>query len=90
MNNARKELELEIVRVREEAEHLEIGSEEYLNAAKAQNQLSEAAGKLRKVDPTTLITGGTSVVMFLLYMVFADTHIGDTRPIQFAKSLFKR
>lgn len=90
MVNARKELEQEVIRVKGEAATLDVGSEEYLNACKAQNQLSEAAGKLKKVDTTTLITGGSSIVMFLLYMVFSDTHIVDTRPIQFAKSIFKR
>ena len=85
-----KELHEEVVRVKENLADLEIGSEEYLNACKAENQLCEAAGKLRKVDVNVLIQGGISVGMFILYMCFNETHITDTRPIQFAKSIFKR
>ena len=85
-----KELEEEILRVKEEASSLDVGSEEYLNSCKAQNQLSEAAGKLKKVDANQLIAGGSGVVMFIMYMIFSETHIVDTRPIQFCKSLFKR
>ena len=87
--SARKELESEVIRVKEEASTLDVGSEEYLNACKAQNQLSEAAGKLKKVDINQLIAGGSGVAMFLLYMAFSDTHIVDTRPIQFCRSLFR-
>ena len=86
----RKELENEIIRVKEDASTLDVGSEEYLNACKAQNQLSEAAGKLKKVDINALIPGVASVGMFVIYMMFSDTHITDTRGIQFCKNLFKR
>ena len=88
--SAKQKIEDEIVRVQEQASTLDVGSEEYLNACKAQNQLSETAGKLRKVDPNLLISGGSSVAMFILYMIFSETHIVDTRPIQFCRSLFKR
>ena len=90
INSARKELEEEVIRVKNEASGLDVGSEEYLNACKAQNQLSEAAGKLKKVDTTALISGGSSVVMLVVYMIFSDTRIIDTRPIQFCRSLFKK
>lgn len=88
--SARQKIEGEIVRVQEQASTLDVGSEEYLNACKAQNQLSEAAGKLKKVDTNQLIAGGSGVAMFVLYMIFSETHIVDTRPIQFCRSLFKR
>ena len=87
--SARKELENEVLRVKKEASTLDVGSDEFLNACKAENQLSEAAGKLKSVDTTTLITGGTSIAMFMLYMAFSETHIMDLRPIQFCKSLFR-
>ena len=87
--SARQKLETEVIRVQEEASNLDVGSEEYLNACKAQNQLSEAAGKLKKVDVNQLIAGGSGVAMFVLYMIFSETHIVDTRPIQFCRSLFK-
>lgn len=87
---AGQELKEEVVRVKDSLEDLEIGSEEYLNATKSENQLCEAIGKLRRLDINTLITGGVSITMFILYMCFSETHITDTRAIQFAKSIFKR
>jgi len=86
----KKELENEISRISDVSMGLPVGSEEYLNACKAQNQLSEAVGKLRTVDVNQLIPGIASVGMFILYMAFSDTHIMDTRGIQFCKSLFRR
>ena len=90
MINPRKELEDEVVRVRADLAELDVGSEEYLNACKAENQLAEAAGKLKKVDLDALIPCAGSVVMFVIYMMFSETHIMDTRGIQFIKGLFKR
>lgn len=89
-DSPKRELEKEVVRIKEDLGELKVGSEEYLNACKAENQLAEAAGKLRKVDLNTLITGGVSITMFVIYMVFSETHISDTRGIQFVKGLFKR
>ncbi len=90
MTNPKKAIDEEIIRMREDLTELEVGSEEHLNACKALNQLSEAAGKSKKVDWNALIPGACSIVMFLLYMGFSETHITDTRAIQFAKGLFKR
>ena len=90
MINPRKELENEVIRVKEDLANLEVGSEEYLNACKAENQLAEAAGKLKKVDINQLSPGVASVGMFVIYMIFSDTHITDTRGIQFVRGLFKR
>ena len=86
----RKEIEDQIKVVRDASMGYDVGSEEFLNACKAENQLAEASGKLKIVNADTMITGGVSVGMFLLYMIFSDTHIVDTRPIQFAKSVFKK
>ena len=86
----RKEIEDQIKVVRDASMGYPVGSEEFLNACKAENQLAEASGKLKIVNADTMITGGVSVGMFLLYMIFSDTHIVDTRPIQFAKSVFKK
>ena len=88
--NARKELEKEVVDLRFNMSGMEPGSEEYLNAAKATNQLAEASQKLKKFDVNQLVTGGVSILMFILYMGFSEHHITDTRAIQWAKGLFKR
>ena len=85
-----KELKEEIKRVKEEMSKYPVGSEEYLNAAKAENQLAETIGKLSPIDKTVLITTGGSCVMFIIYMIFSETRIMDTRGIQFVKSLFKK
>ena len=90
MFNPRKHLEYEIVRAEELARDYDVGSEEYLNACKSANQLAEAAQKCKRVDWNQLIPGVASVGMFVIYMVFSDTHITDTRGIQFVKGLFKR
>ena len=90
MFNPKKNLEYDIVRVQEMARDYDVGSEEYLNACKATNQLAEAAQKCKRVDWNTLIPGISSVGMFVIYMIFSDTHITDTRGIQFVKGLFKR
>lgn len=86
----RKELEKEVVRIKYDMLDYNVGSEEYLNACKSVKELSESIMKLRKVDVNTLIPGGASVVMFVIYMIFSDTHIMDTRAIQFCKSLFNK
>lgn len=90
MTNPKKVIDEEIVRSKEELSELTVGSDEHLNACKAINQLSEASGKTKKVDWNMLIPGACSIVMFLVYMGFSETHITDTRAIQFAKGLFKR
>ena len=90
MLNVKKNLETEIVSLQEQMSTMAVGSEEYLNASKAANQLAEASQKTRKVDVTQLITGATSITMFIVYMIFSETHITDTRGYQWAKGLFKR
>ena len=90
MVNTRKELEKEIVSLRGDMNDMEPGSEEYLNAAKAANQLAEASQKTKKFDVNQLITGGISIGMFLLYMAFSENHITDTRAYNWAKSLFRK
>ena len=90
MLNPKKNLEYEIVRTRELMMDYDVGSEEYLNACKASNQLAEAAQKCKRVDLNQLIPGIASVGMFVIYMVFNEKHITDTRGIQFIKGLFKR
>lgn len=90
MNNVKKQIENEMALNNEAMSQMEIGSEAYLNAAKAQNQLAETANKMKKVDVNALIPGAASVGMFVIYMIFSDTHIMDTRGIQFCKNLFRR
>ena len=90
MFNPKKDLEHQMVTVVEAAESYDVGSEEYLNAAKAANQLAEAAQKCKRVDINQLIPGVASIGMFVIYMIFNEKNITDTRGIQFVKGLFKR
>lgn len=90
MANPRKELERHMVEVANAAENYEVGSEEYLNACKSANQLAEAAQKSKRVDINQLIPGIASIGMFVIYMIFNEKNITDTRGIQFVKGLFKR
>ena len=43
MLNVKKQLETEIASCQEQMSQMEVGSEEYLNASKAANQLAEAS-----------------------------------------------
>ena len=90
MFNPRRELETQMVSVVESADKYPVGSEEYLNAAKAVNQLAEAAQKSKRVDWNQMIPGAASIGMFVIYMIFNEKNITDTRGIQFIKGLFKR
>jgi hypothetical protein len=90
MFNPKKSLEYEVIRTREEMEQYDVGSEEYLNACKATNQLAEAAQKCKRVDWNQMIPGVASIGMFVIYMIFNEKNITDTRGIQFIKGLFKR
>ena len=90
MFNPKKELERQMVEVVYGSGAYAYGSEEYLNACKATNQLAEAAQKCKRVDINQLIPGIASVGMFVIYMIFNEKNITDTRGIQFVKGLFKR
>lgn len=69
---------------------LEIGSEEYLNAAKANNQQAEAAQKLKSVDWMQIVSIGSSIFCTVMTIVASQTSIIDTRPVTFVRSLFKK
>lgn len=88
--NPRKELERHMIEVVNAADGYEIGSDEYLNACRATNQLAEASQKCKRVDFNQLIPGIGGITMFVIYMVFNETHITDTRGIQFVKGLFRK
>ena len=90
MKNPRKELEDLLIVTSDKAVKYDVGSDEYLNACKATNQLAEAAQKCKRVDINTLIPGIASVGMFVIYMIFNEKNITDTRGIQFVKGLFKK
>lgn len=90
MFNPKKEFEKEAVSVIEKAEQYDVGSDEYLNACKASNQLAEAAQKCKRVDLNQFIPGVASIGMFVIYMIFNEKNITDTRGIQFVKGLFKK
>jgi hypothetical protein len=88
--NPKRELEKEMMLVVEQASEYPVGSDEYLNACRASNQLAEAAQKCKRVDLNQFIPGVASVTMFIIYMVFNEEHITDTRGIQFVKGLFRK
>lgn len=90
MINPRRKLETQMISAMDEAKKYPVGSEEYLNAAKASNQLAEAAQKCKRVDLNQFIPGIASIGMFIIYMVFNEEHITDTRGIQFVKGLFRK
>lgn len=88
--NPKKNIDNEIVSLTSEMSQMEVGSEEYLNACKSANQLAEAAQKSKKLDTNQMVTGGISIGMFIMYMIFSENHITDTRAYQFAKGIFRR
>lgn len=90
MFNPRKDLEKHVVEIADAAENYEIGSEEYYNACRSANQLAEAAQKCKRVDLNQMIPGIASIGMFVIYMIFNEKNITDTRGIQFVKGLFKK
>lgn len=90
MINPKKELDTQLIETMETINKYPVGSEEYLNACKATNQLAEASQKCRKIDINQLIPGVASIGMFVIYMIFNEKNITDTRGIQFVKGLFKR
>ena len=86
----RSEIAKEMIRLNDEMAKLKVGSEEYLNAAKAQMQLADATGKAKKVDINALIPGVSWVIMFIIYTAYADEHIVDSRGMNFVKNMFRR
>ena len=86
----RSEISKEMIRLNDQMAELEVGSEEYLNAAKAQMQLADATGKIKKVDINALIPGISWVIMFIIYTAYADEHIVDSRGMNFVKNMFRR
>ena len=90
MIDARKKVLEELSSNVETMSQLPIGSEEYLNAAKASNQQAEAAQKLKAVDPMQIATLVSSVFCVILTVVASENHILDTRPVTFVRGLFRR
>jgi hypothetical protein len=90
MFNPKKELEIQALVTAQKGSGMDVGSEEYLNACKAANQLTEAAQKCKRVDWNQMIPGMASIGMFVIYMIFNEKNITDTRGIQFVKGLFKK
>lgn len=90
MNDARKKVLNEMSSNVEGMSQLELGSEEYLNAAKAANQQAEAAQKLKVVDPMQIASLVTSALCVVVTIAASENHILDTRPVTFVRGLFKR
>ena len=87
-----KSLEGELIRTSEEMAKLKnVGSEEYLNAAKAQAQLAEAINKTKnKVDANVIVSTVATIATFVVMLAFNDNHITDTKVFTFTKGLFKK
>lgn len=90
MNNARKKVLEELTQNVNGMQELQIGSEEYLNATKAANQLAESQQKLKAVDWMQVANLGCSTLLVIVTIAASENHILDTRPVQFVKGLFKR
>lgn len=88
--SARKKVLNEAKECIEGMKQLEIGSEEYLNATKASNQLAETAQKLKAMDPTQIASLCVSTLLVVVTIAASENHILDTRPVQFVLGLFKR
>ncbi len=89
-NNVRKMVLDELANNVANMEGLEIGSEEYLNAAKANNQQAEAAQKLKAVDPMQIVNLAVSLACVVITIAASEAHILDTRPVTFIRGLFRR
>ena len=90
MDNVRKKVLDELSSNVEGMSQLELGSEEYLNAAKASNQQAEAAQKLKGVDAMQIANLATSVFCVIMTIIASENHILDTRPVTFIRGLFRR
>ena len=90
MNEVRKKVLDELSANVDNMSQLPIGSEDYLNAAKASNQQAEAAQKLKSVDVMQVASLATSVFCVVLTIVASENHILDTRPVTFIRGLFRR
>lgn len=73
----------------EELSELKVGSEEYLNATKASNQLAETQQKLKTVDWMGIANMVTSTILVVVTLAVSEHSIIDTRPVQFIRSVFR-
>ena len=85
----REELRNEMLRVDSEMKELEVGSEQHLNAAKAQVQLAQARRESKVVEWNNLIPAFSGVAMYVIMMAFQQEHILDTRLIQNMMNLWR-
>ena len=69
---------------------LDIGSEEYLNAAKATNQQAEAAQKLKSVDVMQIANLAVSTFLVVVTIAASENHIMDSRPVTWVRGLFRK
>ena len=90
-NKVKKVMLNEMNRVNEEAKNIEVGSQEYLNAAKAQREYAEGIAKLKwDLDPNTILSVGTTLSMLYVTMIYSETRILDTRLANTIKTWFLR
>lgn len=87
----KKLMEKELARSTKEMAELEVGSEEYLNATRANAQQAEAISKYRLViSPDMIVYSTLTVGVFAAGLIFSERHIMDTRLIQFSTGLLQK
>ena len=84
-----KEIRKEIIRLSEEVKTLDVGSEEYLNAAKAASQLAESVDKLKPIDWVQLAKDGVGVLLFALLLIFNLDKVIDSKPVNLFRNFFR-
>lgn len=91
MRRVTKEMEKELSRSVRCMADLEVGSEEYLNASKANTQQAEAINKHRLViSPDMKLYAGLTTGIFIAGLIFSERHIMDTRLVQFSTGLLQK
>ena len=84
-------MEKELARSTKEMAELEVGSEEYLNATRANAQQAEAINKYRLViSPDMILYSTLTASVFVAGLIFSERHIMDTRLVQFSTGLFQK
>lgn len=87
----KKLMEKELARATKEMAELEVGSEKYLNATRANAQQAEAISKYRLViSPDMIMYSTLTAGVFVAGLIFSERHIMDTRLVQFSTGLFQK
>ena len=93
--SVKKEVDKEIVRAKIDAMDLKVGSEEYANACKSINSLSDASLKLSSEKTNwagIIVPAGCSILGVTVMAIAEYTHVVDglLRKVSSVKSLFRK